>query len=118
MTTQTASLFAIACVALWLASALLRMMRRGVFAGWPLTFLPGSACFRYVAELSRGGTALSLVPSASNQSQLLISLASLGLSVLSAVQWGWRWLFWTVWICNGLVCAVIVYLVFFWKVFS
>jgi hypothetical protein len=118
MTTQTASLLAIACIALWLASAILRLTQGRVVAGWPLTFLPASMCVSSVLALSQGKAALGRAGFETDLRVLLYCLAALGLSVFSAIQWKLRWLFWTIWVCSGLFCALIVYLVFFWKVFS
>jgi hypothetical protein len=118
MATQTACIFAIALVALWAAAAVLWFTRGRVIAGWLLTLLPASFCLSYMSELLKGEAALGRGTFGTDERQFLCGLVALVLTVSSAVKWRWRWLFWIVWICNGLVCAVVVYLVFFWKVFS
>lgn len=118
MTTETGSLFATALVALWAASALLWFTRGRAIAGWLLTFLPASFVFLSVAEILKGKASLGRGTFETDERQLWFSLATLAVCVLSAVKWRWRWSFWAIWICTGLVCAVIVYLTFFWKVFS
>jgi hypothetical protein len=39
-------------------------------------------------------------------------------SIFATFRTQWRWLFWTEWFLNGMVGGMLVYLVFFWKVFE
>ena len=54
----------------------------------------------------------------SDQKQLAVALVMLAISIFAALRAQWRWLFWIEWFLNGIVCGMLIYLVFFWKVFS
>jgi hypothetical protein len=47
-----------------------------------------------------------------------LCLSVLGLSLLAALRPRWPWLFWAAWLLNAFVCYILLYAIFFWKVFS
>lgn len=77
-------------------------------------FLLGGA----LLDLSRGVTALGTAGYSSDITQIEYFVVLLALSVFAAIRLQWRWLYWSAWVFNALVCALFVYLAFFWKVFS
>jgi hypothetical protein len=93
------------------------MGKRGLSC-WLLALFPASLCIVAVADISRGAAKIGEGAFESDQKQLVYCLSFLALSVLAALRSQWRWLFWTAWAFNALVCGMLVYLVFFWKVFS
>jgi hypothetical protein len=69
-------------------------------------------------DLSHGAKDLGEASYHSDLRALPYSVAFLAISVLAALRPGWRWLFWILWLISAVMCAVMVYLAFFWKVFS
>jgi hypothetical protein len=113
-----AVLFCWFAIALVLGSAILHFTRLRTLACWLLALLPASLCVGLFIDLAKGA---QNVGQASYQSDLktLVPLAGfLAISVFAAIKPKWRWVFWIAWVLDALVCAVVVFLTYFWKVFS
>jgi hypothetical protein len=105
-------------IALLLAAAALHLRGLRRLGCWLLAVFPAFACIAYLRDLLQGAQHLGLAAYQGDRKQLGAALALLAMSALAALRPQWRWLFWIEWIFNGIACGVLVYLVFFWKVFS
>jgi len=105
-------------IVLLLLAAFLQLRGRRRIACWLLAVFPGFACIAYLRDLAQGAERLGLATYQSNQKQFGAALALLAISVVAVLRSQWRWLFWLEWVFNAIACGVLVYLVFFWKVFS
>ena len=112
------ALLAAIAVALLLAAAVLHFKGRPRAACWLLVVFPGFLCLAYVRDLILGPAGLGQAAYASDQKQVVVALAMVAVSVFAAFRARWRWLFWLEWCLNAIVCGMLIYLVFFWKVFS
>jgi hypothetical protein len=112
-----AELAAIA-IALLLAAAGLQIRGRRRLSCWLLVVFPGFLCLAYLRDLSLGPARLGAAAYVSDQKQLVVALAMVAVSIFAAFRAEWRWLFWIEWCLNAIVCGMLIYLVFFWKVFS
>jgi hypothetical protein len=107
----------IVVIALLLAAAALQLRGKRSLSCWLLVVFPGFLCLAYLHDLAKGPRVLGLGAFQSDQKQLIVALFMLAVSIFAALRPQWRWLFWTEWFLNGMVCGMLVYLVFFWKVF-
>ncbi len=105
-------------LALLLAAAGLQLAGKRSVGCWLLVLFPGFLCLAYLRDLSKGPRVLGLGAFQGDEKQLLVALCMLAVSIFAAFRTQWRWLFWLEWLLNGIVCGMLVYLVFFWKVFS
>jgi hypothetical protein len=85
---------------------------------WLLVFSPASLCVGILRDLSLGVRQIGQAAIQNDRNQLAFCLVLLVLSLLAALRLSWPWLFWIAWALNALVCAVLLYMVLFWKVFS
>jgi hypothetical protein len=108
----------IVVIALLLVAAALQLRGKRSLSCWLLVVFPGFLCLAYLHDLAKGPGALGISAFQSDQKQLVVALFMLTVSIFAAFRTQWRWLFWLEWILNGIVCGMLVYLVFFWKVFS
>ena len=112
------ALLAILVVVVLLLAAALQLKARRRIACWLLAVFPALACLAYVRDLILGPQGLGMAASESDRKQFFAALVLFVVSVFAALRPQWRWLFWIEWILNAIACGVLVYLVFFWKVFS
>lgn len=105
-------------MALLVAAAGLQFMHKPRLAGWLLVVIPACLCVAALAELAHGARVLGEASYESDLKQLGYCLILLFVTVLAAFQPRQRWLFWVAWLLNAAIGAVLVYLAFFWKVFS
>jgi hypothetical protein len=105
-------------IVLVFASAALHARGRRVPGCWVLVLSPASLCASIVADLSRGVGRAGRAAIESDRNQLAFCLVLLVLSLLAILRPSWPWLFWIAWTLNAMVCAVLLYMVFSWKVFS
>ena len=105
-------------LSLLLAAAGLRLAKKLRAACWLMVVFPSFLCLAYLRDLAQGPRALGLGAFKSDQKQLAVALFMLAVSIFAALRAQWRWLFWIEWFLNGIVCGMLIYLVFFWKVFS
>jgi len=113
-----ASVFVIAAIALLVAAAGLQIAHKPKLAGWLLVVFPAFLCVAALADLAHGARVLGEASYESDLKQLGYCLILVFVTVLAAFQPRQRWLFWAAWLMNAAICAVLVYLAFFWKVFS
>lgn len=108
----------IVAIALLLAAASLQLRGKRSLSCWLLVIFPGFLCLAYLHDLAKGPMVLGLGAFQSDEKQMAGALCMLAVSVFAAFRPQWRWFFWLEWFLNGVVCGMLVYLVFFWKVFS
>ena len=112
-----ASLITVVAVALVIAAAALWFKRRRVSSCLLMTF-PATLCIMALVDLSGGAARIGQAAFESDLKQLAYVFCLLLLCLLAALRPSWGWLFWAAWAFSALVCGVLVYLAFFWKVFS
>jgi len=105
-------------IAALLFAAALQWMGQHRLACWLLAAFPLFTCLACLRDLAQGASRIGLATYQSDQKQLGVALLLLAVSILAALRPHWRWLFWIEWILLGVACGVLVYLAFFWKVFS
>ncbi|HEY6488923.1 MAG: hypothetical protein WCC26_10540 [Terracidiphilus sp.] len=105
-------------IALLLAAAAFQLAGKHRVSCWLLVVFPGFLCLAYLRDLVQGPQRIGLSAYASDQKQVLVATGMLAVSVFAVFRSQWRWFFWIEWILNGIVCGMLVYLVFFWKVFQ
>jgi hypothetical protein len=108
----------IVVIALLLAAAALHLTGHPRLAAWLLVIFPGFLCLAYLHDLAKGSRILGLAAFQGDEKQLVVACFMLAVSIFAAFRTQWRWLFWTEWFLNGIACGMLVYLVFFWHVFS
>jgi hypothetical protein len=113
-----ASLLTSALVALLLGAAVLHLAGQRALGCWLLVLFPALISAVDLADLAHGTAKLGTSAAQGDEKLLAILIAFLAVSVVAALKPGWKWLFWAVWALNALVCGAMVYLAFFWKVFS
>ena len=113
-----ATLFIAFAIALLVITALLQLRRKPGLSCWLLAILPAFACMAALLDLSRGVAQLGRSTFESDEKQLVFCVLILLLNVAAALLPRWRILFWGAWLFNALICGVVVYLAFFWHVFS
>jgi len=69
-------------------------------------------------DLAHGATKLGRASYSSDLRTLPYLLGFLVITLLAAFRPKWGWLFWIAWLFSAFVCAVVVFLTYFWKVFS
>lgn len=112
------ALLALLVIVLLLAAAAMQLRGRRRTACWLLAVFPGFACIAYLRDLVQGAERIGLATYQSDRKQFAAAFVLLAISVVAALRPQWRWLFWLEWIFNAVACGILVYLVFFWKVFS
>jgi hypothetical protein len=105
-------------LALLLAAAGLRVAKKARVACWLMVVFPSFLCLAYLRDLAQGPSVLGAAAYVSDQKQLAVALVMLAISIFAAWRAQWRWLFWIEWFLNGIVCGMLIYLVFFWKLFT
>jgi hypothetical protein len=109
---------AVIAVVILLVAAGFRLAGKARLSCWLLVVFPAFLCLAYVRDLILGPVRLGASAYQSDQMQLLVALGMVAVSVFAAFRPQWRWLFWLEWFLNGIVCGMLIYLVFFWKIFS
>lgn len=112
-----AELLVLLFVALEIAAAVVHWKGRRALGGWLLTAAGATMCAGIVVELIRGVSQIGLGADHAYARQLEFYLVALVMSLTAALKPRWRILFWLAWAINALICAGLVYLAFFWKVF-
>ncbi|MGA2276996.1 MAG: hypothetical protein ABSG00_05275 [Terracidiphilus sp.] len=105
-----------------IATAAFYATGRGKFASRLLVLFPVVVCGGLLQNLSRGSRVIGLYAMESDYYFLAFFLVLLALSVFSALYPKKSALFWVAWAITAVVCAVsctvLIYMVFFWKVFN
>jgi hypothetical protein len=105
-------------IALLFAAAVMQLAGRRRIGCWLLVVFPGFLCLAYVRDLVMGPQRIGMAVYGSDQKQVFVALGMVAVSVFAAFRSQWRWLFWLEWFLNAVVCGMLIYLVFFWKVFQ
>ena len=85
---------------------------------WLMAIFPAGLCAAFLKELVKGTTKIGEATYHSELMVLLPLLVFLIITIVAALRPRWGWLFWIGWVLNAFVCALIVFLTYFWKVFS
>lgn len=113
-----ASAIAFVAVGVLILAAAFEFTKMRKVSGWLLVPFPAFLCAAALADLSRGEEKIGAAVFESDLKQLVFVVFLLLLCLLAALRPHWRWLFWTGWAVSAMICGVLLYLVFFWKVFS
>lgn len=113
-----AAIFCWLAVILVLACAVVHFTHRKNLACWLLVIFPGALCLGVFLDLAHGAQALGEASYSSDLRTLPYLLGFLVITLIAAFRPRWGWLFWIAWVFSSLVCAVVVFLTYFWKVFS
>ena len=105
-------------IVLLVACAALQFISRRALACWLLVLFPAAVGAALLADLSHGVRGLGSAGYQSDLRGLLPALGYLAVAVLAAFRPNWRWLFWIVWLVSAFLCAIAIYMEYFWKVFS
>lgn len=105
-------------IAFLLAAAALHVMRSRRAAAWLLVVFPATLCAGILWDLSKGAANLGQGAFEGDQKQLVYCLFFLAVSLTAALCPKWPWLFWIAWLLDASVCGILVYMAYFWKVFS
>lgn len=113
-----AVLFCWFAIALLLVCAVLFFTPLRKLGCWLLVIFPASLCLGLVIDLAKGAQKLGEASYQSDLKTLLPLVGFLAVALFAALRPRWGWLFWIAWVLSALVCAVIVFLTYFWKIFS
>ncbi len=113
-----AVLFCWFAIALLFVSAALFFTPLRKLGCWLMALFPAALCAALFKELVKGSAKIGEATYHSDLIVLLPLLAFLAITILAAVRPRWGWVFWIGWVLNAMVCALIVFLTYFWKVFS
>lgn len=113
-----AVLFCWFTIILLVACAVLFFTRQRRVGCWLLVMLPAALCAGLLKDLAKGAAGLGEASYQSDLKTLLPLIGFLVITLFAALRPRWGWVFWIGWILSALVCAVVVYLTYFWKVFS
>lgn len=113
-----AAIFCWFAVILVFACAVLRFMRRKTLACWLLFIFPAALSIGILGDLAHGVAKLGQASYNSDLRTLPYLLGFLGITLLAALRPRWGWLFWIAWVFSAFICGIVVFLTYFWKVFS
>ena len=113
-----AVLFCWFTIILLVVCAVLFFTRLRRFGCWLLVLLPASLSIGLLMDLAKGTQKLGEAGYRSDLKTLLPLLGYLAVALFAALRPKWSWVFWIAWVLSALICAVIVFLTYFWKVFS
>jgi hypothetical protein len=105
-------------IVLLIATAVLQFTRKFAIGCWLLVFFALALCAGLLFDLSHGVRNLGEASYHSDLNALVPIFGFLGLTIFAALRSNWRWLFWITWLVSAGICGIVVYLTFFWKVFS
>jgi hypothetical protein len=114
-----AALFCWFAVILVLACAVLHFIARfRKLACWLLVLFPAVLCCGILLDLAHGMQKLGQAGYSTDIRTLPYFAGLLVVTLLAAIRPKSGWLFWIVWTFNLLFCALVVFLTYFWKMFS
>ena len=113
-----AAIFCWLSVILVLGCAILSLAHRRKLASWLLVVFPAALCIGLFLDLAHGAAKLGQASYSSDLRTLPYLLGFLVITIAAALRPRWSWIFWIAWLFGALVCAVVVFLTYFWKVFS
>ena len=104
--------------AILVSAAVFRIVGRRTLSGWLLVPFPAFSVAFGLFALADAPSRLGQAAFESDVKQVAFLSVLLLLSLGSALRSSWSWLFWIVWLAVSGVLGIVVYLEFFWKVFS
>jgi len=112
--------FLIACLALvtMIMAVVYQFLGRLRASCWLLLVFPVVLSIVALLSYSNGIGKEAGTDLRSDQNMAIFCISLLALSALAVLRPRWRWLFWLAWLPNAIACGTLVYLVFFWHVFS
>lgn len=113
-----AVLFCWFAIVLVVGSAILHFTRLRTLACWLLALLPASLCVALLTDLAKGAQKLGEGSYRSDQKTLLPMIGFLAIALFAAIRPKWGWIFWITWLFGAFICGVVIFLTYFWKVFS
>ena len=113
-----AAIFCWLAVILVFVCAVLRFTNRNILACWLLVIFPAALSLGLFVDLAHGVVKLGQASYNSDLRTLPYVLGYLVITLLAAFRPKWGWLFWIAWLFSAFICAVVVFLTYFWKVFS
>ena len=113
-----AAVFCWFAVILVFICAVLRFTHKKNLACWLLVLFPAALSLGLFLDLAHGATKLGRASYSSDLRTLPHLLGFLVITLLAAFRPKWGWLFWIAWLFSAFVSAVVVFLTYFWKVFS
>lgn len=113
-----AVLFCWFAIVLLLACAVLFFTPLRKLGCWLLVILPAALCAALLRDLARGAQKLGEASYHSDLRTFLPLIGLLAITLFGALRPKWGWVFWIAWLLNALVCTLVVFLTYFWKVFS
>ena len=113
-----AVLFCWFAIVVVVASGALHFTRLRKLACWLLALFPASLCVGLFMDLVKGRQKLGEAAFHSDLRTLLPLAGFLAVTVFAALRPKWGWIFWIAWVLGALIAAIIVFLTYFWKVFS
>ncbi|MBW8870406.1 MAG: hypothetical protein JF563_06470, partial [Acidobacteriales bacterium] len=96
----------------------LRFTHRKNVACWLLVIFPAALSLGLFLDLAHSSAKLGQVSYSSDLRTLPYLLGFLVITLLAALRPKWGWLFWIAWLFSAFLCGVLVFLTYFWKVFS
>lgn len=113
-----AAVFCWFSIILVFACAVLHLTRHRTLACWLLVVFPSALSIGLFLDLAHGAAKLGQASYRSDLRTLPYVLGFLAVTLLAAFRPRWGWLFWVAWVFSAFVSAVVVFLTYFWKVFS
>jgi uncharacterized membrane protein len=113
-----AAIFCWFAVVLVLTCAVLHFMRRRQLACWLHVIFPAALTLALSLDLAHGTAKLGQASYNSDMRTLSYLLGFLVVTVLAALRPKWGRLFWIAWAFSAFVCAVVIFLTYFWRLFS
>ena len=113
-----AVLFCWFTITLVVVSAVLFFARWRKVGAWLLVLFPAALCAGLLKDLAKGAQKLGEASYQSDLKTLLPLVGFLAIALFAALRPRWGWLYWIAWSLSALVCGVVVFLTYFWNVFS
>ena len=111
-------LFCWFAIVLVLVCGVLHFTRLRRLGCWLLVIFPSALCAALLRDLAKGAQKLGEASYRSDFKTLLPLVGFLSVTLFAALRPRWGWVFWIAWTLSALVCSLIVFLTYFWKVFS
>jgi uncharacterized transporter YbjL len=110
-------LIVISIVVLVIVAAVLHAAGKRRMGCWMLVLVSVTCCVGILQNLSLGVRRLGQGTIDNDHNQLAFCLFLLAVGLLAAFRPRLHWLFWVAWLLNAFICSILLYMIFFWKVF-
>ncbi|HVU46281.1 MAG TPA: hypothetical protein VHD85_09155 [Terracidiphilus sp.] len=112
------SVIAAFAVVLLVTAVVFQFLKKLRLACWTLFAFPVVLSIAGLLSLIKDPAVVGATAFRANGNVLVFCIGLIGLCILAVLRPGWRWLFWMAWLPSAFICGALVYLVFFWNVFS